>query len=185
MTFFSSSRAFLKGLFLNPRAMGAVVPSSPYLAEQMASCIDIAQPGFVLEFGPGTGVVTKAILATGISPHQLITLELANHFATELRIHYPGILVIEGDAKNASALIDGKTIHTVISSLPLRSLSKEDRDKILTEVSTLLASNGRFIQFTYALRDKHTYVPKDMTLIKSFIVWRNFPPARVNVFRKH
>lgn len=175
---------FLRGLMANPRSMGAVIPSSDSLARAMTRHIDIEQPGYVVELGPGTGVITKALLNTGIKAQRVIALELAPHFAKQLKAQFPAIAIIQGSATQLSEFIEQKPVQAIISSLPLRSLSKENREKILLEIPKVLAPNGLFIQFTYALHDSHDYDPENLKLIDSFIVWRNFPPARVSVFRK-
>jgi phospholipid N-methyltransferase len=53
---------FLKALWQQPRRMGAVVPSSPYLAAAMVKPIDVNAPGYVIEIGAGTGAITRALL---------------------------------------------------------------------------------------------------------------------------
>ena len=45
-----------------PREVGAILPSSPALAQAMADRVDPAAPGAVVEFGGGTGSITKALL---------------------------------------------------------------------------------------------------------------------------
>lgn len=174
---------FFKGFFLNPRTTGALFPSSKYLARHMANCIDKNKSGYILELGPGTGVITKAILESGISDDQLISVELASDFADKLKKEFPGVTVIEGNATRLSELIgDKKPVHTIISSLPLRSLSKETRALIFAEIQKVLIPGGRFIQFTYSMKKAIDYYPSNFLLKKSFIVWRNIPPARVTVF---
>ena len=173
---------FLKALFHNPRAIGAVVPSSSYLANSMAQEIDLNTPGYILELGPGTGVVTRAILAAGIPPEKLLTLEISSDFANNLRKEFPDITVTEGNATELSHLFENKRIHTVISSLPLLSLSQYDREKILSEIQKILSPQGKLIQFTYSQKTKDDFYPKDFVLEKSHTIWRNIPPARVMVF---
>ncbi|MCX7120653.1 MAG: methyltransferase domain-containing protein [Gammaproteobacteria bacterium] len=159
------------------------MPSSPYLAKSMANCIDIIKPGYVLELGPGTGVVTKAILDAGITGDKLIALEINTHFAEKLRKSFPRVTIIEGNATHLSQLLEDKKITTVVSSLPLLSLSDTDREKILTEIQKLLSPGGRYIQFTYSRTTKENFYPKEFVLKDSFTVWRNIPPARVMVFQ--
>jgi len=48
---------FLKALINNPRAIGAVYPSSKYLAKEMASHVFQENDGLVIELGAGTGVI--------------------------------------------------------------------------------------------------------------------------------
>lgn len=184
--FFLRMFFFAKTAFLNPRAIGAFVPSSHFLAESMADCIDHTTRGFVLELGPGTGVVTRAILDAGIPAKRLIAVELSPAFIEKLQTEFPGVSIISGNAVHLFELMKNKKpIHTIISSLPLRNFSKEDRDAILSAIPKVLAPNGKYIQFSYSIRDNYEYHPPNMTLINSFIVWRNFPPARVNVFQNN
>lgn len=174
---------FFKRLFLNPRSTGALFPSSRYLARSMANCIQKNHHGFVVELGPGTGVITKAILESGIANDKLISIELSPYFVNELKKEFPNIIVVEGDATQLSELIfDQKPIHTIISSLPLRSIFKDDREKIFNEIQKVLIPSGQFIQFTYALKKDRNFYPPHFKLIKSFIVWWNMPPARIEVF---
>jgi len=65
---------FLRALIARPKSIGAIAPSSPALAEAIARQIDPAL-GPVLEVGPGTGVITEAILARGVAPDCLTLLE--------------------------------------------------------------------------------------------------------------
>ena len=182
LRFFTKIRTFWKVLFTNPRSIGAVIPSSPYLANSMSQCIAKTANSLILELGPGTGAITQGILKSGISPHQLFVLELSPHFAEQLKINFPDITVIEGNATQLSSLVQNKKFDSIISSLPLRSLPTADREKILTEIPKVLVLPGKFIQFTYALMSREKFYPGSFKLTKSFIEWRNIPPARIDVF---
>lgn len=175
--------SFLKALIINPRSIGAVIPSSHYLADSMSRCITKTATGFILELGPGTGAITTGILKSGISGNQLIALEISPHLVTDLKKNFPEITVIQGDATQLSKLVENKKFDTIISSLPLRSLPKSDLDKILQEIPKVLSQQGKFIQFTYAIFGKEKFLPEYYQLEKSFIEWRNVPPARVDVFK--
>ena len=52
---------FLSQFFSRPKSIGAAAPSSRLLARQMVSCIDWHNVQCVIEYGPGTGVVTEQI----------------------------------------------------------------------------------------------------------------------------
>ncbi len=175
--------SFFKALLTNPRSIGAVIPSSHYLAESMSHCITKTETGFILELGPGTGAITEGILKSGISENQLTALEISPHFANNLKETFPQITLIQGDATQLSTLTLNKKFDTIISSLPFRSLSKTDRDKILAEIPKVLSPHGKFIQFTYAIFGREKFYPNNYQLEKSFIEWRNVPPARVDVFK--
>lgn len=178
----STILSFFKALFINPRSIGAIIPSSHYLAESMSRCITKSESGFILELGPGTGAITTGILKSGISPNQLVALEISQQLAEQFKKNFPEITVIHGDATQLSKYMGNKKFDTIISSLPLRSLSKTDLDKILMEIPRVLSPHGKFIQFTYAIFGREKFLPKNYQLEKSFIEWRNIPPARVDVF---
>ena len=57
---------FLRRFLGDPKRTGAVAPSGPFLAREMARAVDPAAPGLIVELGPGTGPVTKALLARGV-----------------------------------------------------------------------------------------------------------------------
>lgn len=179
----STILSFFKALFTNPRSIGAVIPSSHYLAESMSQCISKSETGFILELGPGTGAITKGILKSGISATNLTALEISSQLAEQLKKNIPEITVIHGDATQLSKHVENKKFDTIISSLPLRSLPKSDLDKILQEIPKVLSEQGKFIQFTYAIFGREKFLPENYELEKSFIEWRNVPPARVDVFK--
>ncbi len=54
-----SESSFFKGLVSQPKTVGAIVPTSIYMARRMASVANPASNLPILELGPGTGVVTK------------------------------------------------------------------------------------------------------------------------------
>src|SRR3954463_4524964 len=66
---------FLRGLLLRPKNVGAVTPSSPALARAIAAQVDPVRSGPVLELGPGTGVVTEALVERGVAEDRLIAIE--------------------------------------------------------------------------------------------------------------
>ena len=88
---------FLSSWIQSPLKTGAVSPSSPALAKAMAAEVDPEMPGPVVEIGPGTGPVTQAILARGISPQRLVLVEYNPEFCALLRRRFPGVTVIQGD----------------------------------------------------------------------------------------
>ncbi len=69
--YFRHIRAWRK----QPAHMGAIAPSSAKLARAMASKIQLSDQGIVVELGPGTGVITQAILNHGVCPKRLIAIE--------------------------------------------------------------------------------------------------------------
>ena len=63
MSTLSDTGLFLQEWFANPKRTGSVVPSSKRLASAMARWLPKDPTRYVLELGPGTGVVTDALIA--------------------------------------------------------------------------------------------------------------------------
>ncbi|HTK76950.1 MAG TPA: hypothetical protein VL371_16910, partial [Gemmataceae bacterium] len=81
MNFWSDCGTFLKESRRHFRATGALLPSSRFLAKTLAAPLSGARPPYrILEVGPGTGAVTRAIARRMISGDQLDAVELNPRF---------------------------------------------------------------------------------------------------------
>lgn len=176
--------SFLKALAHNPRETGAIFPSSRFLAKEMAAHVLKDSNGIVVELGAGTGAVTQALLKSGILPVNIIAIESSKDLVKKLRRRFPRIKIIEGNAANLTQLLahEKRKVHTIISSLPLRSLPKSVTRTILNQISEVLSPDGRYIQFTYSYIQDKFFSLKHFRRIISKRVWMNFPPARVDVW---
>ncbi len=173
---------FFKAIIRNPKAVGAACPSSRGLAKAMAEGIPMPLDGIVIELGAGTGPVTKAILDRGVPREKLLVLELSSDLCNGLRKRFGDDLnVVQGDAGALSQYIEpGTKIAAVVSSLPLRSLPDSLVKKIAAELTKIMDPGSALIQFTYNLKAKYIMdVPMNRTGTK--IIWRNIPPARVDI----
>ncbi len=182
------NQPFVLALLRNPRQIGAVVPSSQSLARAMA--IAAAPSGKrILEIGPGTGAITKALLAEGASPEQLCLLERDDRLAAYLTRKFPGVRVINGDARSITDTIQPKAhsyFDIVISSLPLLNVKEADKIVILEQIFSLLDQQGLLVQYTYSAK-----APISPSLANRFgvkgertaMIFRNLPPASVWKYR--
>mgnify|MGYP001400331758 CR=1 FL=1 len=178
---------FLQSWFQNPLKTGAVSPSGPALAKMMASYLDPRLQGPVIELGPGTGPVTKALLNRGFAPERLFLIEYNPEFCALLRLRYPGVTVIQGDAyalgKTLAGKLPAKAVGT-ISSLPLFTMPQPERHRMVDEAFDLSIPGAPFVQFTYAVVSPVPLVPGRIHGERSPRVWRNLPPARVWAYRR-
>ena len=58
----SSKKSFIQQYWREKKMVGAISPSSPFLAEKMLEHIDFKNSTVLVEIGPGTGVFTKRII---------------------------------------------------------------------------------------------------------------------------
>lgn len=178
---------FFKAFANNPRATGAIYPSSKNLVKEMVSYVLQEKEGVVIELGAGTGVVTEALLQSGIKPENIIAIEYSSALAKKLQVRFPAIQIIEGNAANLTMLLSSekRKVNTIISSLPLRSLPLPITKAILEQINNVLALNGRYIQFTYSFKKDGFYSLINFKKILSKRIWMNLPPARVDVWIKN
>lgn len=164
-------------------------PSSKALAERMASFVPLpGENGVVLELGPGTGVVTRALLSRGVDPDRLLCLEYAPEFCALLRSRFPAVHILRGDAyrpgEELDEWLDGRPLAAVVSSLPLMARPEDERNAALAAYLARLPIGAPFVQFTYspALPVRPERVGAQVEA--SSWVKLNIPPARVLVYRR-
>jgi phosphatidylethanolamine/phosphatidyl-N-methylethanolamine N-methyltransferase len=178
---------FLKNWATAPLKTGAVAPSGPHLTRAMAAAADEGRDGSIVELGPGTGVVTEALLARGLAPERLVLVEYSADFAALLRARFPGATVVEGDAYALPGVVAGHVnapLAAVVSSLPLFTSPEEKRIALAEAAFGLLSAGAPFVQFSYALVSPvPDRVPGMRTEVSGWI-WRNVPPARVWTYRR-
>lgn len=176
---------FRRRLLRNPRQVSAIAPSSRTLARAMTLGLG-PNSGRVVEFGPGTGRFTEAILARGVRPQDLTLFELDEEFVGYLRQKFPGVTVHNLPAQDAAAVM-ALDVSTVISGLPLLSMAPEVREGIVGAAFRILAPRGRYVQFTYGQRPPlppETIGNLGLSVSKGHKVWANLPPATVYRFRR-
>jgi phospholipid N-methyltransferase len=143
---------FLRSWLNDPLAVGALAPSGRALARSMSR--GLAAGHRVVELGPGTGIVTREILARGVLPDDLVLVERCAGFAEHLERAHPAVTVLHGDATESQAGLASLrgTIDFVVSGLPLVLFSREQKVRLLAECFGLLREGGALIQFTYGGR---------------------------------
>ena len=176
--------AFLRELLHQPRTVGAVCPSSCELAWRMASWVDLAPAGWVIELGGGTGTVTAALLQRGVPRERLIVIEQSRHFVNHLHGRFPGVRILHADAADVAATttLDGRPVAAIVSGLPLRSLPAEAVSRVVQACAGVLSPHSRVIQFTYAPRARSAWRDGGLHRMAHEAVWQNLPPAWIEVF---
>jgi phosphatidylethanolamine/phosphatidyl-N-methylethanolamine N-methyltransferase len=185
--------AFLRQWVRNPVQMAAVSPSGRELAQRM---VEPLPPGAqrVVEIGAGTGVFTRALLASGIDPSRLLVIEINPDLARFLQGSFPKVHVACADARylpeiaeGEGLLADGARADAVVSGLGLLAMSRALKRQLLRAAFSVLGEQGRFIQFTYG-----PFSPISRGVLDEFglyarrtaTAWRNLPPANVFVYRR-
>jgi phosphatidylethanolamine/phosphatidyl-N-methylethanolamine N-methyltransferase len=177
---------FLGRLVARPSQVGAVAPSSPGLARAIAAQIDPSGNSPILELGPGTGVVTAALIARGIAPKRIVSIEYDPDFAKLVAQRFPAVRVIRGDAYDLKGTL-GEDVFApfgaIVSSLPLLNEAPERRNKLIETAFELMAPGAPFVQFSYGVQSPIRPSPT-VSVTRAALVLFNLPPARVWVYRR-
>lgn len=160
-----------------------MIPSSNRLACLITVDVN-SETGPVLEFGPGTGVFTKALIQRGVQPQDLTLVEIGSEFADALAEQYPRATIIRADAARLSPRqFELPRLHGLaISGLPLLAMPSGKVMRILKEAFGLLDADAGFYQFTYGWRCPVPDAVLNRLALKADkigIVLSNFPPATV------
>ncbi len=140
---------FLTSWVRDPRAVGAIAPSSSSLGRLMArGCGAGAR---VVEVGAGTGALTQAIVAAGVAQRNLYLVESDERFVEILEKRFPAARTVCGDATWLGQHLEDLTgtVDFVISGLPLLLFSDVRKRRLLASAFRLLGDGGAFHQFTY------------------------------------
>lgn len=181
-------RTFLK----NPTSVGAVLPSSRYLARALVGRLDALLPGeVVVEYGPGTGPMTAAIRDALPQGVHYLGIELDAGFHELLTKRFPTMAFHRGSAAHVIDILKERGLprpSRILSGLPFASLPAPVRAEVVGGiVEALHESNGEFRTFQYM----HAYGMKSARAFRETMgshfrgferigpIVRNVPPAFV------
>jgi phospholipid N-methyltransferase len=171
-----------------PRSIGAIAPSSRELAEAMIAPIDFGTARTIVEFGPGTGAMTVAIVKRLGPDTRYVGVEINATFCETLSIRFPHLHFFNRGAQDIREILDGlgvDTVDAIVCGLPWASLPVELQGRIMKGIGQVLRPGGVFVTFAYLQglvmpaagllrrRLKAEFAKVETTKI----VWRNVPPA--------
>ena len=184
---FDEEIRFFKGWMDGPKSVGAICPTSSVTAKRMASVINPSSGLPVLELGPGTGVITKAILERGIAPENLVSIEFSTDFYQSLVKTYEGVHFINGDAFDLDKTLGDKNsviFDSVISAIPLLSFPMERRIALIEDLLNRMPVGCPVIQITYGPVSPVIAKPSSYKIKHYDFVVRNIPPAQLWVYTR-
>ena len=184
---FDDELKFFKGWIDKPKAVGSIVPTSSVTARKMASIVNPKSGLPVLEVGPGTGVITRAILAQGVKPENLYAIEYSTDFVRHLRRLYPRVNVIEGDAFNLDATLGDKrdmVFDSVVSGVPLLNFTVAQRIAYIESLLDRIPAGRPIVQLTYGPLSPIPPGRGDYTVKHFDFIIRNIPPTQLWIYRR-
>lgn len=183
----SETVRFFKGWLDKPRAVGSIVPTSSTTAREMSSLVDPKSDLPTLELGPGTGVITKAILERGLAPEALWAIEYSEDFVDHLKSEFPGVNVIQGDAFDLDETLGDKKdtmFDSIVSAVPLLNFPVPQRIAYVEDLLNRIPAGRPIMQITYGPRSPVPPGKGNYTVERHGFVLRNVPPAHLWVYKR-
>ncbi len=184
------STTFLRTFLSRPGQVGAIAPSSRFLAQCMVDSVDWASARYVVEYGPGTGAFTGAILRSLHPEAKFFAIERSPELCDVMRGRFPQLDLSEGSVEEVASYCQARGfphVDAVICGLPWASFPDGLQKSCLDALATMLAPSGQFATFAYwqglllpaAHRFRHRLDQYFSEITRSQTVWRNLPPAFV------
>ncbi|HTP97136.1 MAG TPA: methyltransferase type 12 [Burkholderiales bacterium] len=183
----SRNLAFFLGFVRNPELVGSVIPSSRFLSRRLAEAATLAKARVVVEFGPGTGGTTRAILDALPDDARLLAIEINPDFVSLLGTDRdPRLIVHRGSAEHVGDAIAQYGLDApdvVISGIPFSTMPRALGRRILHAVWSCLAPGGTFV--AYQFRESVARLGRELLGQPEVeLELLNVPPVRVYSWRK-
>jgi len=184
------SRLFFKQWLKSPMQIGTFAPISLKLAHLAASQLDVSNQTTVVEIGAGTGRLTRALLAKGVSTDKLAMVELDPKMSDFLKVSLQDLYqskaqpkVIQGNAEELPRLIPtawvGK-VDYVVSAIPLMCLDETTRERIIqAALDVLNPLTGSIYHVTYSPVSPIKFMEGEILQKRVVSLWGNVPPGFV------
>lgn len=178
---------FFQAFCRSPRVVASVIPSSPFLERRVVTAADTTAAGVVVELGPGTGGITRALLSAMRPEARLVAIERTVDFVESLQqIDDHRLDVVHGCASSIGVELERcgcPTADAVISGIPFFTLPEALAGQIVTAIHAALGPNGKFVAYQFMGKVADYALPV-MGLPEVEYELYNLPPMRVFKWRK-
>lgn len=185
---------FFRSFLRRPGSIGAVLPSSAVLARALAGNLGLAPGELVVEFGPGTGPMTRVIEAQ-LDGARYLGIERDASFCKLLAGRFPQLAFHLGSVEDVEPILRERELpqpKVIVSGLPFASLPRAVQANVIDGIAAVLAPGGEFRTFQYvhayplatARRFREKMAARFARFERSRPVLRNVPPAYVLTYRR-
>ncbi len=183
----SDNWRFFQAFCRSPRVVASITPSSSFLERRVVRVADTATATVLVELGPGTGGITRALLRAMGPQARLVAIERTVDFLENLQqIDDNRLDVVHGCASSIGAELKRRgypTADTVISGIPFFNLPEALAVQIVTAIHAALGPKGKFVAYQFV--DKVAdYAQPVMGAPEVEYELYNLPPLRVFTWHK-
>jgi len=149
--------------------------------------MDLDEADVIVEFGAGTGGITRATLAAMRPDARLISIEWTEAFIEPLgRIDDPRLEIVHGCASTIGEQLERRNLpaaDVIVSGIPFSTMPPELCREIAANLHAALAPGGRFVAYQFSDRVAGYMTPHmGQPVIEHELI--NIPPMRVFSWRK-
>ncbi len=145
-----SFRKHISSAVRDMRNVASLFPSSPFAVRSILKAFP-ESTHTVIEYGPGTGIVTREILRRLPPIGKVVALELNSRFFPLLEsFGDPRLELQEGNVFDLlpplQTTLAGR-VDVVVSGIPFTVLSKQERERLMAQTHSLIRPGGRFVVY--------------------------------------
>lgn len=166
-----------------PRNVGSAFPASRHLVDTVLASVDFTATRVVVEYGPGSGRFTRALLDRLPGDARLVAIDVSTRFTRHL-----GQTISDHrlDARTGSAEMAGRIlaalglgdVDLIVTGIPFSTMPQAVGAEIVRSSAQLLKPSGQMI--AYQMRDAVGGLLADrFATVERDRCWRNIPPCRV------
>ena len=155
----------------------------PGLVQSALAPVDFSDARLVVEFGPGQGPFTRALLDRMPRDAILVTIDVSHRFTRFLQetIPDPRLEAVTGSAASLRSILArlglGPVDH-IVTGIPFSTIEPDTAARIVDASADALKKDGQII--AYQMRD--TVAPmlaERFARVSTARVWSNIPPCRI------
>jgi phospholipid N-methyltransferase len=139
--------------FLRDPAIASIKATSPFMVRRILDRMDLAGRRVIVEYGPGTGPFTRALLDRLSPDSRLVLIESNPEFAGILhRLGDPRVRLFQAGAQEVARLLGPGRADYVLSGIPFSHFDDVLRSRILEDTRAILAPGGAFLAYQSSAR---------------------------------
>lgn len=134
--------------FLRDPAIASIKATSPFMVRRILDRMRLHERRLVVEYGPGTGPFTRALLDRLSPDSRLVLIESNAEFVRALdRLRDPRVRLCQGSARDVGRLLGPARADYVLSGIPFSRFDEPGRSKILADTREILKPDGAFLAY--------------------------------------
>ncbi len=173
----------LREFLRSPSLVGSAFPASRYLIRSLLAPVDWSSVRLVVEYGPGTGPITRAALARMRPDSQLLAIDISEGFTRYLHqtVDDPRLIAVSDSAEEVEPLLAAFGLgrpDVIVTGLPFSTLEPAVATRIADASVAALAGRGCFLAYQMRRSIEALLGPR-FGEVRHAREWRNLPPCHL------